>query len=282
MGAEMTYDVILRERDNPEKKLKYPLEDLQSVCFYRISRDFEEIEDEWLDEAICPVLDSLVYYFNEDLLKADEVKSIMSILFDNCEYGVLWEVTPCDVINDCDHQIFLTGFGSMPRGLFMNKMFCIRNLIRDKPSLLAYQALMKGGVPQNIAAYLGGALEVIYCWDGLVKTQLKDYAGYIGYKGGPLASIVRGMATNNYCEQESLPWNDGWGYNYLKEQTEPDGSYKALPTEICDAVSKYQGDDLPESMSWSDLNSATDAQMTTLIRFICNNDEVSYSTQKES
>ena len=283
MASPMTYDVILREKDNPTKQLRYPLNGMDSVCFFRISHHFEDIEDEWVEHAVCPVLDSLVYYFSEDYLKADEVKAIMICLFDNCGYDVQWEVSPCEVINDCDHQMFLTGFGEMPRGLFMNKMFCIRNLIRDKASFLAYKAMIEGGVPLNIAAYFGGALEVCQGWQSRQYTGLKDYAGYIEYNKGDLVSIVRGMANNIYCEQDSLPWNEGWGYNCMVGGSQDEeGNWKPIPTEITGAVAKYQGIALPEGMTKRDVFDMSDETVQTLLRFICNNDKVTYSTQKES
>ncbi|MGL4352772.1 MAG: hypothetical protein ACRCTP_02305 [Aeromonas popoffii] len=283
MAAPMTYDVILREQGNPKDMLKYPLADTQSVCFFRLSYGFEDVDDEWVENARCPVLDSLVYYFNEDLMKADEVKAVMSCLFDNCEYGVQWEVSPCEVINDCDHQMFLTGFDAMPRGLFMNKMFCIRNLIRDEESFNAHKALLEGGVPLNIAAYLGGALETKTSWNGDQYTCIKEYAGYINPGEGAFAQIIRGMSSNIYCEQESPPWDDGYGYNHRKDNGRlPDGSWAPMATQICSSVAKYQGDNLPTNWDNGSLYEMSDAQVTTLIRFICNNDELTYSTQKES
>lgn len=288
MAQPMMYDVILYEKEDPENKLIYPLDGWESVCFFRLAYGLEEVENDWLYElGGTPVLDSLVYKFDEENVSLEVVQQIMSSLFDNCEYNVQWEVTR--LADPEEHfgrtcQMFLTGFGDMPRGLFMNKMFCVRNIIRDNQSAEAFQGFLDGGVPLNIAAYLGGALEITRGFDRISRGRLKEYAGYVEYQTPHFAQMIRHMANNVYCEQKSPPWKEGWGYNHLRAEDnvkDENGMWPPRQAQISDSIMFYDsGDGLPPNWDWDDMWAMSVEQLTELAQFICESTDVSFKPKE--
>lgn len=262
MAAPMTYDVILYDKGNPDKKLKYPLCGETSVCWFRLAGYFDDLNCEELDR---PVLDSLVYSFNLEHCSLGLIEQMFDHFFGKCEYDVLYEVTKLkEKINDCTHQVFMTGFGDMPRGLFMNKMFMIRNLIRDEASTKVFYALLDAKVPFPVAAYLGGGMEMFEPFGGSPYIGIKEYAGYLNNRNHTFAASIRNMASNVYCEQRSSPWADGWGYNKTYNET-----------EIIDTTAYYtEGDCLPLYWDSSKLWEMSAEEFTELVRLICQNDEL--------
>lgn len=282
MAEPMVYDVILRDKDKPDVKLEWPLGGEESVCWYRIGQALEEFD--WDGMGIkTPVLEELTYDFDTDLMSVENVEKAMKVLFDNCKYNVQWDIEKQTVGKA--YRMRLLGFEDMPRGLFMNKMFCIRNLIRDAQSFEAFEALLEGGVPFNIAAYFGAGLEKSTRFGGVTVCYIKDYAGFIDYRTKHFAHAIRSMANNSYCEQKSLPWGEGWGYNYLAGDGKgDDGRYLPLPQEITDSLHYYtEGDHLPEG--WTPNNELYDLdedRLTTLMRLICQDENIIIKFKKDS
>lgn len=284
MAAPMTYDFILRDKDDPGHRMEWPLGGAESVCWYRLGQRMDDLDgEEWDDHGIkTPVLDTLIYDFDTDFLGIDEVRQVMGVLFDTCQYGVEYVITK----NTAGHpyRMTLTKLDDIPRGLFMHKMFVIRNLIRDSQSTQAFRCLLAGGVPFNIAAYFGAGLEMSPRFGGKVVCMIKDYAGFLHYKNSHFAHAVRSMANNIYCEQKSLPWKEGWGYNHLLgDGKDENGRYLPLPQEIEGAAKSYtEGDHLPES--WDINNNFYDMDselLTKLMRLICQDDNINIEIKME-
>lgn len=283
MAAPMTYDVIIRDKDSPHVRLEWPLDGETSVCFYRLGQRMDDLEDNNWDEVgiKTPVLDTLSYNFDTDLMSIDEVRQVMGVLFDTCPYGVEYVIG--ERTNGQGGCMTLTKLDDIPRGLFMHKMFVIRNLIRDSQSTQAFRCLLAGGVPFNIAAYFGAGLEVSTRFGGKVVCMIKDYAGFLRYNNIHFAHAVRSMANNIYCEQKSLPWSEGWGYNHLPgDGKDENGGYLPLPQEIEGAARFYtEGDHVPKGWKTDHFYEMDNDKLSDLMRLICQDENINIEIKME-
>lgn len=111
-----------------------------------------------------------------------------------------------------------SNMGEYPRGLFMAKLFTIRNLNRYCESYRMYRKLMKAGVPQMFAAVMGATIHEQKNFRGDVTYVMRDYARTINPNLHTMADW-RNHAENNHRGQLGYLWADPsedarGGYNY--------------------------------------------------------------------
>lgn len=121
-----------------------------------------------------------------------------------------------------------SNMGDYPRGLFMAKLFTIRNVNRYVESFKMYRKLMSVGVPQMFAAVMGATLHEQKNFRGESSYVMREYARTINHSLHTMADW-RNHAENNHRGQLGYLWGDPaeearGGYNYRTF----DGVEKAL------------------------------------------------------
>lgn len=160
----------------------------------------------------------------------EEVKAMVHHFFREDQLmGMTVEFIGASEITDVPREVVrFSNMGGYPRGLFMAKLFTIRNLNRYCESYHMYLKLLKAGVPQMFAVVMGATLHQQKDFRGDVKYVVRDYARTINHALHTMADW-RNQAENNHLGQLGFEWGDTseaarGGYNFKTY----DGAEKAL------------------------------------------------------
>lgn len=132
--------------------------------------------------------------------------------------GMTIEFIGVSEITDVPREVVrFSNMGEYPRGLFMAKLFTIRNLNRYCESYLMYQKLLKVGVPKKFAVVMGANIHSMKNFRGDDIYTMRDYARTINAFNHTMADW-RNHAENAHLGQLGYKWGDGkydarGGYN---------------------------------------------------------------------
>ena len=160
----------------------------------------------------------------------EEVREMIGHFFKEDDlHGMTIEFIGASEVTDVPREVVrFSNMGEYPRGLFMAKLFTIRNLNRYCESYKMYLKLLKAGVPKMFAVVMGANIHEQLSFRGEVKYVLRDYARTINQTTHTMADW-RNHAENSHLGQLGYNWGDPstdacGGYNVVIR----DGAERAL------------------------------------------------------
>lgn len=171
-----------------------------------------EVGDGVNRSTVAEVQEMIGHFFREDQLM-----------------GMTVEFIGASEITDVPREVVrFSNMGEYPRGLFMAKLFTIRNLNRYCESYHMYLKLLKVGVQKMTAVAMAANIHSNKNFRGDINYVMRDYARTINWTLHTMADW-RNLAENNHLGQLGYAWGDPQedargGYN----RRTFDGAEKAL------------------------------------------------------